>query len=228
VARKLIDISLLAKGFSAVLVVTAALLAIAGRTDYWQTWLFGGINACFALIVAAVFSHSSGLLSKRLRPGGEAKSWDRVLWGFFGPANLAILITAGLDAGRFGWSAGYSPLIYALGYLGYVCGGALHVWSIRQNPFYISTVSIREDKGQAVVDRGPYRLVRHPGYSGIILMINSMAIALGSLWALIPSGCSTLVLILRTWLEDRALHEELSGYQDYAARVGHRLLPGIW
>jgi protein-S-isoprenylcysteine O-methyltransferase Ste14 len=219
---------LLAKGFSAVLVVTAALLAIAGRTDYWQTWMFGGINAFFAFIVSIVFSEGSGLLSKRLRPGDQAKSWDRVLWGFFGPANLAILAVAGLDAGRFRWTAGYLPLIYALGYIGYVCGGALHLWSIRQNPFYISTVSIREDKGQAVIDRGPYRLVRHPGYSGIILMVNSMAIALGSLWALIPSGCSTLVLILRTWLEDRALHNELSGYQDYAARVRYRLLPGIW
>jgi len=227
-AAKHFNISLLARGFLALLIVTAALLALAGRLDYWQAWLFGGVNACFLAAVAAVFSGGGDLLRERFRAGAEAKGWDRVLWIFFGPANLAILIVAGLDAGRLGWSAGCPTSIYVLGYIGYVCGGGLHLWSIRQNPFYTSTVSIRKDDGQAVIDRGPYRLVRHPGYSGIILMVNAMAIVLGSPWALIPSGCSTLVLILRTGLEDRALGKELSGYQEYAARVRYRLLPGVW
>jgi protein-S-isoprenylcysteine O-methyltransferase Ste14 len=227
-AEKRFDVRLMAKGSLALLVVMTLLLALAGRVDYWQLWLFGAINVCFLAAMAVVFSGSADLFRERFRASAEAKGWDRVLWIFFGPANLAIVITAGLDAGRFGWSAGYPPLIYALGYLGYVCGGALHLWSIRQNPFYTSTVSIQEDGGQSVIDRGPYRLVRHPGYSGIILMVNSMAVVLGSPWALIPSGCSTLVLILRTWLEDRALRNELSGYGDYAARIRYRLLPGVW
>jgi len=227
-AEKRFDVRLLAKGFLALLVVMAVLLALAGRVDYWQLWLFGGINVCFLAAVAIVFSGSADLFRERFRAGSEAKGWDRVLWIFFGPANLAIVITAGLDAGRFHWTSGYHPMVYVLGYLGYVCGGTLHLWSVRHNPFYTSTVSIREEDGQAVVDRGPYGWVRHPGYTGIILMVNGMAIALGSTWALVPSGGSTLLLILRTWLEDRALHQELSGYQAYASRVRHRLLPRVW
>jgi protein-S-isoprenylcysteine O-methyltransferase Ste14 len=45
---------------------------------------------------------------------------------------------------------------------------------------------------------------------------------------LIASGVSTLLLILRTALEDRTLQAELGGYADYARRVRYCLLPGIW
>jgi protein-S-isoprenylcysteine O-methyltransferase Ste14 len=186
------------------------------------------VNVIFLAGVAASFSGSSHLFRDRLRIKPEAKKWDRALLAFFGPANLAILIVASLDAGRFGWTSGYSPAIYCLGYLAYACGGWLHLWSIRHNPFYVSTVSIREEAGQSVVDQGPYGYLRHPGYTGIILMVNGMAIVLGSRWALIPSGLVSAILVLRTMLEDRTLQRELHGYGKYAQRVRFRLLPGIW
>ena len=39
---------------------------------------------------------------------------------------------------------------------------------------------------------------------------------------------ASLLLGVRTVLEDRTLHRELPGYADYAAETRHRLLPGIW
>jgi protein-S-isoprenylcysteine O-methyltransferase Ste14 len=51
---------------------------------------------------------------------------------------------------------------------------------------------------------------------------------LGSRYALILSGILTVLLVVRTYLEDRTLHAELEGYVEYAKKTRYRLLPGIW
>ena len=75
---------------------------------------------------------------------------------------------------------------------------------------------------------GPYRYVRHPGYSGIIGMMVSLPLLLGSLWALLPSAAVFLLVTARTVLEDRALKNELPGYVEYAGNVRFRIVPGLW
>lgn len=72
------------------------------------------------------------------------------------------------------------------------------------------------------------RYVRHPGYVGAIAFQWAIPFALGSLWALLPSGMAVVLYILRTALEDRTLHEELEGYREYAQHTRYRLVPGIW
>jgi protein-S-isoprenylcysteine O-methyltransferase Ste14 len=79
-----------------------------------------------------------------------------------------------------------------------------------------------------VRDSGPYRLVRHPGYAGNILPLPGIALALSSVWTLIPAAVALIITVTRTALEDRTLRAELPGYRDYARRVRYRLLPGIW
>jgi protein-S-isoprenylcysteine O-methyltransferase Ste14 len=96
------------------------------------------------------------------------------------------------------------------------------------NRFFSSTVRIQTDRGHEVVEGGPYRFMRHPGYVGAILLVTSISLVLGSLWALIPAGVVAVLLIIRTCLEDITLQRELTGYADYARRVRFRLVPGIW
>jgi protein-S-isoprenylcysteine O-methyltransferase Ste14 len=79
-----------------------------------------------------------------------------------------------------------------------------------------------------VVTSGPYHYIRHPAYIGAILIELAMPILLASWWALIPSLLSSILLIVRTALEDHTLQAELAGYTDYSRQVRHRLLPGIW
>ena len=94
--------------------------------------------------------------------------------------------------------------------------------------FYRSTVSIEPEAGHSVVDAGPYGIVRHPGYKGIIFMESGIAVVLGSAWALVPAGSGAALLVLRTVLEDTALRTELPGSDDQDGRIRYRLLPGIW
>lgn len=70
--------------------------------------------------------------------------------------------------------------------------------------------------------------MRHPGYVGAILAQLGTPFLLGSPWALIPSGVSAALFVVRTWLEDKTLMEELPGYKAYAQQIPSRLLPGVW
>jgi len=89
-------------------------------------------------------------------------------------------------------------------------------------------VRIQSDRGQTVCKDGPYRFVRHPGYVGGILFGLASPLVLGSFWALIPALAGAMLLVVRTYLEDRTLKEELRGYNEYAREVRHRLIPHIW
>jgi protein-S-isoprenylcysteine O-methyltransferase Ste14 len=79
-----------------------------------------------------------------------------------------------------------------------------------------------------VCDTGPYKIVRHPGYSGSVLPPFAMALVLDSVWTLIPATAALVIAVVRTALEDRTLQKELPGYREYADRVRYRLIPGIY
>jgi protein-S-isoprenylcysteine O-methyltransferase Ste14 len=103
------------------------------------------------------------------------------------------------------------------------------IWYIKTViKFFSITVRIQTDRGQKVIQNGPYRVIRHPGYIGGILMGIGNALVLGSLWALIPAGIMAIMLIIRTSLEDLTLQKELPGYLEYTKKVVYRLIPGLW
>jgi len=89
-------------------------------------------------------------------------------------------------------------------------------------------VRIQTDRGHQVVSSGPYRWIRHPGYTGALLTYLATPIFLDSIWAFLPVILITVVLVIRTSLEDKVLQDELQGYRDYTKRVRYRLIPGVW
>jgi protein-S-isoprenylcysteine O-methyltransferase Ste14 len=138
-----------------------------------------------------------------------------------------MLLTAGLDA-RFGWSPEL-PLAFKIGMLPVaVLGHLLILWAMKANKFFSGVVRIQKDRGHSVITGGPYKVVRHPGYVGMIVFGFATPLVLGSLWAFIFGVLMMCITVARTVLEDRTLQEELEGYKDYAGLVRYRLLPGIW
>ncbi|MGE5740643.1 MAG: methyltransferase family protein, partial [Candidatus Aminicenantes bacterium RBG_16_66_30] len=89
-------------------------------------------------------------------------------------------------------------------------------------------VRIQTDRGQTVCREGPYRFCRHPGYLGGLLFGLSTPIILGSYWALVPQALAAVLLVGRTFLEDRMLKRDLLWYAEYTRAVRSRLLPGVW
>jgi protein-S-isoprenylcysteine O-methyltransferase Ste14 len=102
------------------------------------------------------------------------------------------------------------------------------LWAMATNQFFSGVVRIQEERGHVVVSHGPYALVRHPGYVGVILAMVGAPLMLGSVWALIPAAATVGVIVIRTAHEDLTLTRDLAGYETYAQRVRYRLLPGIW
>ena len=107
-------------------------------------------------------------------------------------------------------------------------GGGLFTWATLVNPFYSASVRIQEERGQRVISAGPYAIMRHPGYAGIILFSVASGVALNSLLSIIPVVIAVAFVARATVIEDRMLRDELAGYTDYAAKVRYRLIPGIW
>ncbi|MBP1661180.1 MAG: hypothetical protein H6P95_2372 [Candidatus Aminicenantes bacterium] len=135
---------------------------------------------------------------------------------------------AGGDARRRHWSSHPKAIVYALVLLVFLAGQALFLWAKRVNLFFSSVVRLQPDRGQTVCREGPYRFCRHPGYLGGLLFGLATPIVLGSYWALIPQGLAALLLIGRTFLEDRMLAKDLLWYSEYREAVPFRLIPGLW
>jgi protein-S-isoprenylcysteine O-methyltransferase Ste14 len=167
------------------------------------------------------------LYAARINPHRGTKPWDKILIGVAIPAMLAIFPVAALDAGRFHWF----PVPWwtcGLGYALLLAGVGVGTWAEAVNKFFEVTIRIQSDRGQTVIDTGPYAVVRHPGYVGGILFCVGTALCLGSVWALLPAGLASALLVLRTLWEDQTLQAELPGYKEYTERVHYRLIPGVW
>lgn len=200
----------------------------AGSLGWRPGWLFVAVVVIGFGVSGLVLARVNPVIYRarsRFQPG--TKGWDKALLAVILPAMVAILPVAALDAGRFHGSQVPFWLVGA-GYAALLAGIAVTAWAQAVNPFFEPGVRIQSERHQRVIDRGPYRVVRHPGYSAAILLFAGMALALGSLWALVPALVASGVLILRTAWEDRLLQRELPGYSAYAARVRWRLLPGLW
>ncbi|MFH1739896.1 MAG: isoprenylcysteine carboxylmethyltransferase family protein [bacterium] len=221
-------IRIVIRGFLAFLLMVAAIFLLAGRLAYWQGWVFAGITLIILLISTMLLGDNTDLIHERRHPGPGTKWWDKIFWAFYVPLFLSLIIVACLDGGRFQWTKSLPSLLYFIAYIAYIASNGLVLWAMRTNTWFSSVVRIQTDRNQQVVQDGPYRYVRHPGYVAAIILAVSMALILGSLWALIPSGLVALLLIVRTYLEDITLRNELPGYKEYTAQVNYRLLPGVW
>jgi len=204
----------------------AVFFLCAGRVNLIMGWIYIGLVLVNTYIVSALMDPS--LITERGEIGKDTKRWDILpafLIGRIGP--LAILIVAGLDT-RFVWSPKVSHDFQVFALVLAVLGMFVTDWAVVSNRFFSGVVRIQKDRGHSVVDVGPYRYVRHPGYVGAILHNIATPVILGSLWGLLPAGLVACVTVIRTALEDRTLREELDGYVAYAERVRYRLVPTIW
>jgi len=210
------------------LTLVALVFLPVGRIDWPPGWIF------IAVVVAA-FGLSALLLARvnpiiyrarsRFQPGTE--KWDLILLAVLLPAMVAEIPIATLDAGRMGWSD-VPQWVVLMGYVLLIGGIAVTTWAQAVNPFFEPGVRIQKERAQRVITSGPYRFLRHPGYSAAIAIFVGIPLALASWWALLPAALAIALLVIRTGLEDRLLQAELPGYADYARRTRYRLLRGLW
>jgi len=197
--------------------------AFAGRLDWWRGWLF---LASFLLIAAVSFAGLRRHHPDLLEPQPGVKPFERFVLAAAGVGFLGFYAVAGLDA-RYGWSQLGAAWVWpgiALESLGFI---PIYL-AIAENPFLERQVRVQTELGHRVIATGPYRVVRHPMYSGLMLLLPGAALVLGSAWGFAPIALLMATIVVRTVLEDRALRRELPGYQQYCTRTRYRLIPGLW
>jgi protein-S-isoprenylcysteine O-methyltransferase Ste14 len=210
------------------LVTAGALFLPAGTLAWWNGWVFMAvISAAVASVTFGIFRASPELLRERKTAAKEAKPWDRALVPLMSGLPFVAVIVAGLGK-RLQWSAPFPEGLAWVAFGAMAMGSALTYWGMRSNRFFSSYVRIQTDRGHQVVEDGPYAYVRHPGYAGVILFTLGTPILLDSLPAFGLAVVTTLITVVRTFLEDRTLQQELPGYRKYAQTVRYRLMPLVW
>ena len=206
-------------------------LLISARWDWWQAWVYGLIGV-FGFVVSRVLVNKRhpDLLTERSRmmKHEDAKDWDKILGRLVGLGGAAIPLVAGLDM-KYGWSGtGYSVVVEMIALVLILSGHAIGSWALMENRFFSGVVRIQTERGHHVVSGGPYAVVRHPGYAGALLTYFATPLLLDSPWTFLPVILMSVVLVIRTALEDRTLREELPGYEEFTGKTRYRLFLGLW
>jgi protein-S-isoprenylcysteine O-methyltransferase Ste14 len=137
----------------------------------------------------------------------------------------AVLLTRRLPGAAL---AGAEWPLFVAGLVLMCAGVAIRQWAVATLGRFF-TIDVRVQPSQTVVDRGPYRWVRHPAYTGLILTFLGFGLALGN-WAALAVAflVPTAGLVYRIHFEERALLEGLGEpYRRFAASRP-RLFPGVW
>lgn len=216
------------KSLSGIILVISIVFISAGKLIYWQGILYSALTVLVLLITFLSITNNPELINERLKPGKGIKSWDKIYWVLATSLFFITIILSALDSGRFEWSPDLPMYIYVIAVLIYITGYLIFAWARRANNFFSSVVRIQKDRGQTVCQDGLYRYIRHPEYLGGFLYTSVTPLLLGSLWGLIPTSITVVLMLVRTGLEDKTLEDELEGYKEYKAKVQYRLIPFVW
>jgi protein-S-isoprenylcysteine O-methyltransferase Ste14 len=220
--------ALVLKSLSFLVLFIVLTFVTAGRLNYWQGWVFNGLNIFFLLVTSIVLRDRRDLIKERLKPGEGTKKWDKVYTLVSTPLYFAMFLLSVLDAARFSWTPEVPFIVIVVGAVMFSIGQLMILWAKKANNFFSSVVRIQTDRNQTVCTDGPYRFVRHPGYLGGLIMTLATPLLLGSYGGLLFVVPAMIPVFWRTSLEDKMLQAELPGYQDYSRRVRFRLLPHAW
>jgi len=209
------------------LLLAALLFVPAGTLAYWQAWLFLATFFSSSVALGVYFAkHDPALLERRIKagPAAEQEPAQKMIIALLIAGFMLVLVVAGLD---YRWHGATVPLwLVILSDVGIIASFAVFFIVMKQNSYAAST--IRVEPGQPVISIGLYGVVRHPMYSGALLLAVCMPLALGSLWSLLLLIALVPVLAWRLLDEERVLKRDLAGYEAYCARVRYRLIPFVW
>lgn len=206
------------------LVMIAVIFLPAWTFAFWQGWLYLAVLFIpLIFVMVYLLNNAPDLIERRMHFREPEKEQQLIIKLSYIPFSLAYILP-GFDF-RFGWSQ--VPVWLVILSAGLVLAGYLFVVYVFRTNQYASRV-VEVEKEQTVISTGPYALVRHPMYFGVVVMYLFSPLALGSYWAVIPALFIIPVLVFRLLSEEKTLERDLKGYTEYEKKVKYHLLPGIW
>lgn len=219
---------LMKMAYARLLVSIFALLVMfflpAGTFTYWEAWIYLAILFIpVVLVLTYLLKNDPELLKRRMRMREkevEQKLIIKLSYLYF----LLAFLLPGFDK-RFEWS-NVPVIVVIVADILVLLGYGMFFLVLKENNYASRIIEVEQE--QKVITSGPYAIVRHPMYLGLILMYIFSPLALGSYWAMIPSLLIIPLLVARIWNEESVLVRELKGYQEYLQKTRYRLIPRIW
>ena len=208
-------------------VFALVLFVPAGSLRFWQAWVYGFVFVAGSIATSVYFlKHDPKLIERRMRagPAAEQEPAQKIIVTIILFEFLVLLVLPGLDH-RWHWSRVPAWLVFAAN-TGVAVSFFAFFMVLKENSYAAST--IRVEANQPVISTGLYGIVRHPLYSGALLLLVCTPLALGSYWGLLVTLAAVPVLAWRLLDEERFLRRNLPGYSDYCRVTRFRLIPGIW
>jgi protein-S-isoprenylcysteine O-methyltransferase Ste14 len=219
-------LKMLASALIQVVALGSVLFVSAGTFDYWQAWLLL-VVALSTWIPGLYLLHTNpGALERRMRGGpvAETRAVQKLVMAGVWLSLIAMVVVSAIDH-RFGWSPVPTAVCLAGDVLVTVGLGVAMLVVVQNNH---AAATVRVEAGQQVVSTGLYGLVRHPMYTGNVILMLGIPLALGSYWGLVFVIPILIVLALRIRDEEKLLAQELDGYREYTQQVRYRLVPRMW
>lgn len=195
--------------------------------NYWQAWAFIFVFLSSVNFIGVYLSlKDPELLERRKKfgPAAEQSVTQKISISIGLLSILGIFIFCALSH-RFRWSP-VPSYVSIIGDILVAFGLMLNLLVFRENSFGGSTIETVED--QKVISTGPYALVRHPMYVGVLVMLLGVPLALDAWWGLAIVLIAIPALIMRILDEEKLLKKDLPGYLAYTQKVHYRLLPYLW
>jgi len=214
-------------------IITLFIFPVAGDWSWFEGWAY---TIAFAINIGLSYAIINQKNPRVLRNRAKLKKEgltnatrksagsDYIILPIMGLGFLGALIVPGLEHRFTGTSLPLTLIIIGL-VLSNV-GSVIMSFAMLQNAFASKILDINKD--QVLVDTGLYAYVRHPMYSGAVLMIMALPVALSSWWGLIPASVAVLSLLIRIKPEESMLIAGMDGYIEYQSRVKYKLIPGIY
>jgi protein-S-isoprenylcysteine O-methyltransferase Ste14 len=199
----------------------------AGSLDYWQAWVYWFVFfACVSVVSFYFLKKDLNLIASRLKagPGAEKETNQKITQAFASIFFVLLLLVPSVDH-HFHWSN--VPACLSIVGDVFVALGLLIVFLVFKENSFTSAI-IEVNKNQEVISTGPYSVVRHPMYSGALLMLLFTPIALGSFWGLFIFPPMLIVIAYRLVEEEKFLTKNLIGYEEFRKKTRDRLIPHIW
>ncbi len=179
-----------------------------GTFNYWEVYLYFSILVIRMLFVFVYFMKRDPRFLERRSKGTEKVKEQKIIQLINLPVFIAAFIIPGLDK-RFGWSEIPAEIIITTDAV--ILAGYIIIFLVFRENSYASRI-VEIDTGQKVISTGPYSIVRHPMYIGVLIMYLPTPVALGSYWGLIPMALLPVAMLLRILNEEKVLRENLVGY----------------
>jgi protein-S-isoprenylcysteine O-methyltransferase Ste14 len=212
-----------------ILFLGALLFLPAGTFRFWPAVAFLLLMVGFWTVFYLYFQENDPRLLERRLQSKETQPEQKWALRLFSLILYCGFIVSGLDY-RLGWSqrwVGPFPLALVIAGQAMAVAGYWFVFLVmKTNSFAASTIQVESE--QRVIDSGPYSVIRHPMYSGMIVTALGTPLALESYVAAPIFALIFPTLMFRLIHEERLLRRDLPGYAEYCTRVQFRLVPGIW